>query len=101
MNTERTSLFLMANLGAEVSRIISARDRGDIVASHSALLRAEKMLEQIKKIVDMKPRTIELDALGVALRSCAKNNEEERVSTTHIKSYFIPFAVRMLKNRVR
>ena len=45
--TKRTSLFLMANLGSEVSRLISARDDDKDVMTGS-LERADKMLQEIK-----------------------------------------------------
>jgi len=99
MNTERTSLFLMANLGAEASRIISARERNDIDTSHAALERAEKILEQIKNLPEMKPRIKEIDALGEALRSHIENSGKKRISGAHLKSYFTPFATRMLANQ--
>lgn len=98
MNKERTSLFLMANLGAEVSRIISAREQNDIDAMGAALERAEKILEQIKDMPEMKSREKELDMLEVALRSCTETNKQQSISTIHIKSYFTPFALRMLAN---
>ncbi|MHB8651714.1 MAG: hypothetical protein ACYC8S_01095 [Minisyncoccota bacterium] len=44
MNSERTSLFLMANLGAEVSRIIAAQERHDTGTACMALARAENIL---------------------------------------------------------
>ncbi len=99
MDTERTSLFLMANLGAEASRIISAREQNNTESMRAALIRAEKILEQIKNMPEMKPRIKELNALGVALLSLTEDGGQLHISSTHVKSYFTPFAVRMLANR--
>lgn len=97
MNTARTSLFLMANLGAEVSRIISAQERGDGDSAGSALLRAENILNEIAHLPDMQSRTQELDALSKAIRSIATN--ASGVSPISLKSYFTPFALRLMASR--
>ena len=60
MNTARTSLFLMANLGAEVSRIISAQEQKDADTASTALARAENILDEITRLPDMQPRAQEL-----------------------------------------
>ena len=39
VNAARTSLFLMANLGAEASRLIAAKERLDADAAKAALAR--------------------------------------------------------------
>lgn len=97
MNTERTSLFLMANLGAEVSRIIGAQERGDKDEARSALLRAEKILKEVMQLPDMKPRAQELQTLTEVLRSLPAS-DFHAVFSTHLKSYFTPFALRLMAN---
>jgi len=97
MNPERTSLFLMANLGAEASRIISAQENGDMGASREAFERAEKILKQIGNLPEMKQRLKELGALTLALHAYSENNPS-RVPAIHLKSYFAPFAERLLAN---
>ncbi len=99
MNTARTSLFLMANLGAEVSRIISAQERGDKDSVGSALLRAENILNEVMSLPDMKPRAQELEALNVALRSLVAPVSSRTISPAHLKSYFVPLAVRLMHKR--
>jgi len=46
MNTTRTSLFLMANLGSEVSQIFSAKAKGNTNLFSSAMERAKAILTQ-------------------------------------------------------
>lgn len=99
MNTARTSLFLMANLGAEVSRIISAQERGDKDSAGSALLRAENILNEIAHLPDMKPRAQELETLAEALHSLVTPISSHTISSAHLKSYFTPFAVRLMASR--
>ncbi|MBI5148041.1 MAG: hypothetical protein HZA37_02745 [Parcubacteria group bacterium] len=99
MNAARTSLFLMANLGAEVSRIIGAQERGDKDSANAALLRAEKILNEIARLPDMQTRAQELEALAKAVHSITADNSSRAVSPAHLKSYFIPFAERLLATR--
>jgi len=99
MNTARTSLFLMANLGAEVSRIISAVEHSNDKETHSALDRALHMLNQLKSLPEMIPRAVELDALAGVLRSLTAGDVSRAVSSQHLKSYFTPFALRLMASR--
>lgn len=99
MIPERTSLFLMANLGAEVSRIIAAQDRNDGDATHAALSRAEGIMSEISHLPDMRPRAQELDALEAAIRSLAQGHAPHAVSPAHLKAYFTPFALRLMTRR--
>ena len=89
MNTTRTSLFLMANLGSEVSRVLSSRERGDEPFARESLERAEHILNDIKKLPDMRERTREMELLSCAIR-------EPRVFPEHLRSYFEPFALRLV-----
>jgi len=96
MNTARTSLFLMANLGAEVARIISAQEQNNTDAASTALARAENILNEITRLPDMQPRRKELEALMGALHSLVASASSHAISTSHLKSYFTPFAVRLM-----
>lgn len=97
---ERTSLFLMANLGAEVSRLISAKERGDVVLMQGALKRAEHILAEIKALPDMQPRITEIEMLSSAIHSLAAPVAEFTITTKGIKSYFTPFALRTMATRI-
>ena len=92
----------MANLGAEVSRIISAQEQHNADAASTALARAENILDEIGHLPDMKPRAQELESLAHALHSVAVNNTSDtghHVSPTSLKSYFTPFAVRLMADK--
>ena len=93
---KRTSLFLMANLGAEVSRIISAKERGDDMMVQGALERAERILDEIKGLPDIQPRIAEIEMLSMAIHSITNSTSELHVAHQNIKSYFMPFAMRMM-----
>ena len=96
MNTQRTSLFLMANLGAEVSRIILLAERGEDALAKEALSRAHTIITEIKALPDMKTRLQEIDALSKVIESILEPRPAVHIPTEHITSYFLPFSLRLL-----
>lgn len=92
MTNERTSLFLMANLGAEVSRLLSAREAKDEERTTTALARAGAILGELRELPDMKDRAEELAILEKTLT-------EQTVTPRYLKSYFTPFALRLMNTR--
>lgn len=96
MNTKRTSLFLMANLGAEVSRIISSKEKHEDILAKEALLRANKIIIEIKALPDMKTRLQEIDALSKVIESILESKPILNIPAKDIKSYFIPFSLRLM-----
>ena len=96
MNTQRTSLFLMANLGSEVSRIISLTEKHEDVLAKEALSRANKIITEIKALPDMKTRLHEIDALSKVIENIVESKPALHIPAKHIKSYFLPFASRLL-----
>jgi len=99
MNVQRTSLFLMANLGAEVSRIISARDRKENGVMTASLRRADKMIEEIMMLEDMKPRKVEVELLSNAIRSIIEPSTDMSINTKSLQDYFTPFIDRFTSTR--
>ncbi len=96
MSTKRTSLFLMANLGAEVSRIISLQEKHEDALAQEALSRANKIIIEIKALPDMKTRLQEMDALSKVIENILEPNPTLPISTKHIQSYFVPFSLRFM-----
>lgn len=92
MTNERTSLFLMANLGAEASRLFSAREVEDNDRITTSLTRAQSILDELSQLPDMKDRAEELLILRRALT-------EQIVTPRYLKSYFTPFALRLMTMR--
>lgn len=92
MTNERTSLFLMANLGAEVSRLLAARERNDETSAKASLDRAESILNELTTLPDMHGRSEELVILRKTLTG-------KTVTPLYLKSYFIPFALRVMAIR--
>lgn len=95
MNIQRTPVFYMANLGAEVSRIISSRERGDTEGARNALMRSFSIIEKVLSFEEMKPRIPEINILKNVLESMAKTNLSSS-ENENLKSYFDPFASRLI-----
>lgn len=99
MTNERTSLFLMANLGAETARLVAARERKDREETGSSLARAEHILDEVLALPEMKSRQEELAILRDSLKNLALEQESASISPLHLKSYFTPFALRLMTTR--
>ena len=98
MNQERSSLFLIANLGAEVSRIISFKEKNDASHVEESMARALHMIETIRKLPDMKSRLEEISLLRQAIVDVTRAVPTLRISPKHLMSYFQPFALRLLQS---
>jgi len=96
MNTQRTSAFLMANLGSEVSRILSAKEHGNEVQIRSSFERATRILTEILTLPDMKTRSVEIQALSDLISDITSPKPILQVSRKNISAYFIPFATRVM-----
>jgi len=97
MNVERSSLFLMANLGSEVSRMISCFEGGEDKEVAGALGRALEILKKIREFPEMGPRGKEFDLLERALKESIKKNSPLSINHAHLKSYFHPFVIRQMQ----
>ncbi len=95
MIDNRTPLFLMANLGAEVSRVFSYKEKGDAVNVERASLRAKKIISEIMQFEEMKPREKEIEKIVDVIDSTVSNNGLI-ISKNDIENYFNPFALRFL-----
>ena len=97
MNTLRTPLFLMANLGAEVSRFFNAIGKHDKESALLASERARKMVLQIEGFPQMESRKEEVEKIMMILDDCMKEEKNLKVSPHDLQNYFLPFATRFLK----
>ena len=96
MKTERTSLFFMANLSSEVSRIFSAKENGDLKILQMAMAKAKSIISELKKLPDTKNNR-EIDILADVIDDLGQKNQKYQVSQEYLKSYFYPFAMRLMR----
>ena len=97
MIPQRTSAFLMANLGSEVSRMISAREKGQWEFVEKSYGRALKILNHINEFSEMKPRHAEIEILAEVLKEFSDKESHPAVRRADLESYFMPFATRVMR----
>jgi hypothetical protein len=90
MSTARTPLFLMANLGVEVERLVRAKkehaDTSDVIK------RATRIALSLIEHPDMQNRKIETEHLLDSLNQL--NGEASSSFEENFTSYFTPFTLR-------
>jgi len=96
MSTVRSTRFLMANLGSEVSRILNWKEKGDMEMARKCLGRAESILEQIVSAPEMKGRSEEIVLLKDVIRDLLRQKSAYSINGHQLKEYFLPFASRIL-----
>lgn len=94
MNTNRTPLFYMANLGSEVSRALSEYEKNDFERMRSSIIRAKDIIAKIEEFPEMQGRTQEVEILKSIINDL--NNKKFELNKDQLLDYFSPFATRAL-----
>lgn len=98
MNTNRTPLFYMANLGSEVSRVLLEYKNKDFEKMRHSISRAKNIIEKIEELPEMKKRTGELEILKSILNDL--NQKKLEINSEHLINYFTPFAMRFISMNI-
>lgn len=88
-NTERTSLFLMCNLGIEIKRLFSY-DNKDIVMIKMSADRCRKIISEVYQKVDMLDRSTELEKI-IYIIDDRLNLHKLNINKNDMDMYFKPF----------
>ena len=99
MSTERTTVFLMANLGSEISRILEWKEKGDEENTLQCVERARSILSEINGRPEMLSRAQEINILGRIVDDALVDKSAYDIRAEDLKSYFYPFALRVLSER--
>jgi len=94
MNTARTSLFYMANLGSEISRALLEYKKEDFENMHNSISRAKDIIRKLEKFPEMKGRTWELEILESIIDDL--NIKKLELDANQLMNYFTPFATRLM-----
>ena len=94
MNTVRTPLFYMANLGSEFSHILLEYEKEDFEKMRHSILRTKNIIEKIEEFPEMKGRTGELEILKSIIYDL--NQKKFEINEEHLINYFAPFAMRFM-----
>ncbi len=89
LNTERTTLFLMCNLGIEIRRLFSYDQKESDMINMSAK-RSKKIISEIYQKVDMLNRSMELEKI-IYIIDDKINLHKLNINKNNIDSYFKPF----------
>lgn len=98
IKSERSPLFLMANLGSEVSQIFSHIEKGDLPSAKSSRSRAERIVRMLLLHPGMKNRTGEVEILEEIMEDVFVPHRRFLITKVEIESYFLPFALRILSS---
>ena len=94
MNTTRTPLFYMANLGSEISRALLEYQGEDFEKMRNSIIRAKNIMVKIEEFPEMKGRTGELEILKSIIEDL--NHKKFELNKDQLINYFSPFAIRLM-----
>ena len=94
MNTTRTPLFYMANLGSEVSHALLEYEKEDFEKMRNSIIRAKNIMVKIEEFPEMKGRTGELEILKSIIEDL--NQKKFELNKDQLLGYFSPFAMRLM-----
>ncbi len=92
---QRSSLFLMANLGSEVSKMFGAKERSDMTVLQGASRKAQEIISEIIKYPEMRARIHEIEILSSVITDISSPDPKFKISPKNLKSYFFPFVLRL------
>ncbi len=95
--TARTPIFLMANLGSEMSRLFCFRESGDAARAEASAARALKIVAELEERPLSPGLEKELSILKTLILDARTNANTFAVSRADLENYFIPIAVKALR----
>ncbi len=97
MNTERTAIFYMANLGSEVARYLSALRENNSGAARDAWQRIKGICSDAFSLGSAGPSRTEVEALLSFIENPAQSGLPIAEVEDECEAYFMPFALKLLK----
>ena len=92
---EHEDIFLAANLGSEVTRLLVAKRERDVERMHGAYERACGIVDELKVSTNVGGQ-FESAILQTILDDLMKTNSTFSISAKSLQSYFLPFALKVL-----
>ncbi len=96
MTTQRTTPFLIANLGSELIRFFALQKRKDIENAKLSAIRAFHIIDRIMNQKDIGNGKQEISILKRIIEDSLSNSHMYNISDSDLNSYFMPFASRVL-----
>lgn len=94
MNADQ-DIFLVANLGSEVARLLRAKEERDAERMRGAYERACKIVEELKMCTDSGGQS-ESAILQAILGDLMRSNPTLSIRSETLNTYFLPFARKVL-----
>ncbi len=96
--SQRTSLFLFANLGSEISKIFSAKKTHNTSMFERAMTNAESIISELKTIPDTKDNQ-EVDILKDIVQDFKEIKPKYNIPREDFEAYFYPFALKIMQQQ--
>lgn len=91
-------MFLVANLGSELTRLFCLRENGNRRSLAGSRERALGIIERLEQHPELNGRTGEIAILRNIITDCVSENPKYQISAADIEQYFMPFATRVLSD---
>jgi hypothetical protein len=97
MNPQRTTVFLMANLGIEIMRLFGYKKRGDMADARLSGERASKIIDSLESHPDINGGKREVEMIrDVMIEDALSDTPQYHITENNVNSYFMPFSMRAL-----
>ena len=93
---ERTPLFLMANLGSDMSQLFLNLEKNDEKFANMSAVRAEKIVNELLAMPEMKSRVVEIEVIKDVIKDALSEKPLLNINKNQIEEYFMPFALRLM-----
>lgn len=94
MNTSRTPLFYMANLGSEIARALLEYQNEDFDKMKNSIIRAKEIISKVEEFPEMQGRTGEIEILKSIIEDL--NHKKFEQNKDQLLNYFSPFVARLM-----
>lgn len=92
----RTPVFLMANLGSEISLLFSCKEKGEKEMANGAAQRAEKIMSELLHHPELNGGKREVEILQEIITDSLSPTPQLQIKRKEMENYFLPFALRVL-----
>jgi hypothetical protein len=96
MTPQRTTQFLMANLGSEVSRLFAFKRRGEIDQARTSAERALKITTALEHHPRINGGRKEVEILKDIIKNAFLKKPKYHITEGELTAYFRPFSIRAL-----
>ena len=99
MRTERSTSFLMANLGSELTRFFALQKQGDRQNAEASANRSYDIILKLSAREDIGGGKREIEILKDIIKDALSDEQKYHITEAELNTYFIPFAERVLLTR--